>query len=92
MSLNEKMTPRVQNQKSEKQIKDVKKVARKLLTKLREEKLVLDWRKKQQTRAGVKVVIEEILDLLPEVYSTDIYKSKCSDVYNFVYDSDLGIA
>ena len=77
---------------SDKQIKDVKKVARELLTKLREEKLVLDWRKKQQTRAGVKVAIGEILDLLPDVYNTDIYKSKCSEVYNFVYDSDLGIA
>ena len=77
---------------SDKQIKDVKKVARTLLTKLREEKLVLDWRKKQQTRAGVKVAIEEILDLLPDVYNADIYKSKCSEVYNFVYDSDLGIA
>ena len=64
-----------------------------LLTKLRDEKLViLDWRKKQQTRAGVKVTIEKELDFLPGVYSKNIYTQKCSDVYNFVYDSDFGIA
>ena len=77
---------------SEKETKVVKKVARTLLTKLRDEKLVLDWRKKQQTRAGVKVAISDELDLLPNVYSKNIYTQKCSDVYNFVYDSDLGIA
>ena len=77
---------------SEKETKVVKKVARTLLTKLRDEKLVLDWRKKQQTRAGVKVAINDELDLLPDIYSKNIYTQKCSDVYNFVYDSDLGIA
>ena len=40
----------------------------------------------------LKVAIEEILDLLPDVYKSDIYKNKCSEIYNFVYDSDLGIA
>ncbi len=48
---------------------DVKKIARQLIGKIRQEKLVLDWRKRQQTRAGVMITIEKILDLLPPVYT-----------------------
>jgi len=57
-----------------------------LLGTLRKEKLVLDWRKKQQTRAGVKLAIADTLDLLPRVYDTEIYNTKCDLVYRFVYD------
>ena len=50
--------------------KQVKQVARELLETLKREKLVLDWRKRQQTRAQVKVTIEECLDRgLPEKYN-----------------------
>ena len=38
----------------------VKKVAQKLLETLKEEMLVLDWRKRQQSRAAVRVSIEEV--------------------------------
>jgi type I restriction enzyme, R subunit len=40
----------------------VKKVARELLQTLKHEKLVLDWRAKQQSRAAVRLAIEETLD------------------------------
>ena len=41
----------------------VKKVARGLLEKLKQEKLVLDWRKRQQSRAMVRKAIKEVLDI-----------------------------
>jgi type I restriction enzyme R subunit len=65
----------------------VKEVAKDLLNILKTEKLVLDWRKKQQTRAGVQLAIEQVLEKLPQVYSDNLYKEKCSMVYQHVYDS-----
>jgi type I restriction enzyme, R subunit len=64
----------------------VKKVATELLNKLKTEKFVLDWTKKQQARAGVKLTISEVLDELPEVYTKEIYENKCNQVYLYVYD------
>lgn len=43
-----------------------------MLERLKSEKLVLDWRKRQETRAALKVAIEEDLDQLPDVYAPDI--------------------
>ncbi|GAJ00670.1 unnamed protein product, partial [marine sediment metagenome] len=54
------------------------------------EKLVLDWRKKQQSRADVKVTIEKMLDELPKSYTRDIYEHKCSLIYQHVYESYYG--
>jgi len=68
----------------------VKKVARQLLDTLKAERLVLDWRKNQQTRAGVQLEIEKILDKLPEQYNADLYRLKCQFVYQHVYDSYYG--
>lgn len=69
---------------------DVKKVARDLLNLLKREKLVLDWRLKQQARADVQETINEILDALPDKYSTDIYTRKCELTYKHVYSSYFG--
>jgi type I restriction enzyme R subunit len=66
----------------------VKRIARELLETLKKEKLVLDWKKKQQTRAGVKLTIEKELDYLPEIYSKEIYNQKCDLVYKYVYDME----
>lgn len=57
---------------------------------LKQEKLVLDWRKRQQSKAEVKVTIEEILDQLPENYSNEVYQRKCEEVYQHVYESYSG--
>lgn len=73
----------------QKEIKQVKSVARSLLENLKTQKLVLDWKKKQQTRAGVKLAISKFLDQLPHVYSKDLYDKKCDAVYQFVYDFEL---
>ncbi len=75
---------------TKKEEQQVKKVARDLLATLKREKLVLDWRKRQQTRAAVRVAIEEILDQLPEAYSSDIFNDKCELVYQHVYESYYG--
>ena len=67
---------------------EVKDVSRKLLDTLKREKLVLDWRKKQQSRADVRLTIHKILDeLLPECYSKELYEQKCDAVYQHIYDS-----
>ncbi|MGP8320100.1 MAG: type I restriction enzyme endonuclease domain-containing protein, partial [Methanosarcinaceae archaeon] len=70
----------------------VKKVAKKLLETLKGEKLVLDWRKRQQSRASVRVSIEVTLDILPRIYTPKIYQKKCDMVYQHVYDSYFGLA
>ena len=72
------------------EIQQVKKVARNLLNTLKADKLVLDWRKKQQSRAAVEVTIEKILDELPGSYTRDIYQRKCSLIYQHVYESYYG--
>jgi type I restriction enzyme R subunit len=69
----------------------VKKVAKELLETLKREKFVLDWRKRQQTRAAVRVAIEEVLDELPEgPYPRPVYAAKCQAVYQHVYDAYFG--
>jgi type I restriction enzyme R subunit len=65
----------------------VKRVAESLLELLKREKLVLDWRKEQRTRAAVQVAVQEVLDELPEKYDTDLYRQKCEVIYLHVFDS-----
>ena len=69
---------------------DVKTVARMLLQTLKEAKLVLDWRKRQRTRADVYTTVRKILDELPRAYTPDLYQQKCDTVYQHVYDSYQG--
>ena len=52
----------------------MKKVAKGLLEILKAEKLVLDWRSRQQSRAAVRQSIEIELDKLPQVYSPEIFE------------------
>ena len=69
---------------------EVKKVARTLLETLKREKLVLDWRKKQQAKADVQVTIDQILDRLPPSYTQEVYAQLCTDVFQHVYESYFG--
>jgi type I restriction enzyme, R subunit len=69
---------------------EVKKVAKALLEKLKQEKLVLDWRKQQKTRAMVLVTINDILNNLPRAYSKELYEQKCDTVYQHFYEAYLG--
>jgi type I restriction enzyme R subunit len=76
---------------AEKARKQVKKAAQSLLEVLKAKKLTLDWRKRQQSRAAVRVAIEDILDAqLPEVYTPEIFRQKCEVVYQHVYESYFG--
>lgn len=73
---------------SEKERQQVKKVTRVLLQKLKN-KLVIDWRKRQQSRAAVKLSIEECIDYLPGQNAEDQVKA-CQSIYQHVYDSYFG--
>jgi type I restriction enzyme R subunit len=76
---------------TQKEKNQVKKVARDLLTKLKAEMLVLDWRKRQQNRAQVMVAIEDMLDRgLPDKFTKDVFYQKCGLVYQHIYDSYFG--
>ncbi|MGA7675119.1 MAG: type I restriction enzyme endonuclease domain-containing protein, partial [Rhizomicrobium sp.] len=66
---------------------EVKRVAKQLLERLKA-LLVLDWRKRQAARARVEDAIKDLLDSgLPRAYSTDLYKQKCSAVFEHFYES-----
>ena len=66
----------------------VKKVAKELLQKLKWEKLVLDWRSKQEARAAVQETIAEVFDELPiEIYEKPVYEEKCELAYQHIYAS-----
>jgi len=68
----------------------VKKVAKDLLAKLKAEKLVLDWREKMQSRAGVQQTIRQSFRNLPEPYTAELKRVKVNLTYAHVYDSYSG--
>ena len=69
----------------------VKATARELLVTLKTGKLVLDWRKRQQARAEVRVTIEKMLDKgLPRAYTPELFEQKTTAVFQHVYDAYYG--
>jgi type I restriction enzyme R subunit len=77
---------------SKKEDLQVKNAAKELLERLKEQKLVLDWKKKTQTRADVEVTIEDMLfEKLPEPpYSQKIKQEKATLVFQHIYESYQG--
>lgn len=72
---------------SKKEFETVKAAAQRLVKVIKKEKLVLDWRKKQSTRAKVKEAIETICDeTLPEIYNKNLFQDKCNSLYEHFYD------
>ena len=69
---------------------EVKKVAKALLQTLKWEKLVLDWRLKQQACAEVQETIAEVFDTLPATYTKELFDEKCELAYKHIYSSYLG--
>ena len=74
---------------------EVKKVARELLAKLKDS-LVLNWRQKSAARSSLRLTIEDTLDSgLPRAYTPEIYREKCSALFEHVYESyperDVGV-
>jgi type I restriction enzyme R subunit len=69
---------------------EVKKVAKQLLERLKA-LLVIGWRQKVSSRAGVRLAIQDALDEgLPRIYSKEIYQAKCAVVFEHVYESYQG--
>lgn len=69
----------------------VKDVAKELLVTLKREKLELDWRKYQRSRAAVKVTIERFLDEgLPDAYDTPDFQRAADAVYEHVFEQYAG--
>jgi type I restriction enzyme, R subunit len=66
----------------------IKRVAEDLLATLKRDKLVLDWRRNQQTRAAVKVEIETELDHgLPTAYGASLFQQKADAIFAHIFDS-----
>lgn len=69
----------------------VKATARDLLATLKAGKLVLDWSKRQQARAEVRVTIEKLLDKgLPRAYTPELFEQKTTAVFQHAYDAYCG--
>jgi type I restriction enzyme R subunit len=69
----------------------VKAVARDLLVALKREKLILDWKQRQATRAAVQVAIEDALDQgLPDVYDRSLFARKSAAVFEHVFSAYEG--
>ena len=69
----------------------VKKVCRELLEKLKKEKLVLDWRKKERALADVRRTLEIVFDQgLPDTYDEDLYNQKCDAAFHHILTSYYG--
>jgi type I restriction enzyme R subunit len=81
---------RPQMKLTKKEEQQVKTVVKDLIQRLKTEKFVLDWRKRQQSRAAVRVCIEETLDQLPRAYTPEVFRQKCELTYQHVYDSYFG--
>jgi type I restriction enzyme, R subunit len=66
---------------------EIKKIAHELLKRLKE-LLVLDWRQRAAARSQVRLTIEDVLDTgLPRAYTPEVYQTKCSAIFEHVYES-----
>ncbi|MBB1365969.1 type I restriction endonuclease subunit R [Pseudoalteromonas sp. SR44-5] len=74
---------------TEQERNQVKEIAKELTGKM-QEILVIDWRKKQRTKARVKNMIEEVLDNLPESYDDNLWPKTCSEVYMHIFEKYPG--
>jgi type I restriction enzyme, R subunit len=55
------------------------------------ELLVIGWRQRVGSRARVRLAIEDALDDgLPRAYSKELYATKCTAVFEHVYESYQG--
>ena len=65
----------------------VRGAAKKLLERV-EDKLVLDWKRRQHTRSAVRVEIGTVLDAeLPEVYGPELFDRKVNAIFDHIYAS-----
>ena len=52
-----------------------------------EERLVLDWRKRAQTREAARGLVKDILEELPEAYDPSTWERKAEIVFNHIFAS-----
>ena len=65
----------------------VKGAARKLLEHI-SDKLVLDWKRRQQTRSAMRVAVQDVLDAeLPDTYGHELFDRKVDAVFDHIYTS-----
>ena len=69
---------------------EVKRVCRDLLATLKREKLVLDWREKQQAKAAVMQTIKLQMRSLPKPYTRDVQQEKFARAFAHIYDHYSG--
>jgi type I restriction enzyme, R subunit len=69
---------------------EAKKVCRELLATLKREKLILDWREKQQARAAVMQGIKLAFVRLPSTFTRELREEKRARAYAHVYDHYYG--
>ncbi|CRL60949.1 type I restriction endonuclease subunit R [Proteus vulgaris] len=74
---------------TDKERNKVKEIA-KVLTEKIQDILVIDWRKKQRTKARVKNMIEKVLDSLPDSYDDDLWPKTCNEVYVHIFEKYPG--
>ena len=60
------------------------------ITVLKNALVVIDWRKSQMRRAGVRVAIKAVLRDLPEAYDEAAYEKAVEAVYKHAYESYWG--
>lgn len=71
---------------SEEERKQVKQIARKLMDHITD-RLVLDWRRKAETREAARVLVRDVLDELPDAYDQDTWQRKANAVFNHIFAS-----
>jgi type I restriction enzyme, R subunit len=64
----------------------VKQIARTLLARITD-RLVLDWRRKAETREAARVLVRDVLDELPEAYDAETWQRKTDAVFNHIFAS-----
>ncbi len=69
---------------------EVKKVWRELLATVKRKRRVLDWREKQQAKAGAMQTIEPEMRRLPGPYTKDLRTEQLMRAYAHVYDHYSG--
>lgn len=74
---------------TDKERNKVKEIA-KILTEKIQDILVIDWRKKQRTKARVKNMIEKVLDSLPDSYDDELWPKTCREVYMHIFEKYSG--
>lgn len=69
---------------------EVKALAKQLLSSLKDV-LVIDWRKKQRTKARVQKVIDDILQELPMSFDYSLWAKACDSVFVHVFDKSQDV-